>query len=297
MYINSAVSSKNISIYINLKNNKYCIFKDSRKIIEVSYDKSNILKEFYSLIKQEIVEYNSLNEKEKIQRILNKYDIRCDFTKKKHSYQINSRHLVLTESMDKTKFLKLLETKDSETIKTILHNFILAVLDKKRICESLPGNVYYKIKEAKSYKDKRYLYVPEEEKYKTRACCIEFGSGIIPIPLFRNVCKFNIDNKIYLTDIDIKKFIELMKPASPRYLIDRIQELDYVNISKEKDDIYIFNADLTRRDIDYDILLYTIVNGFELSGKGVDIDENYYFPMEPRTKGEIKYNYKYQHII
>ena len=166
-------------------------------------------------------------------------------------------------------------------------------MDKERIFQSLPNNVSYKMKKPNSYKQKGYLYVPEEEKYKTRVCCIKFGSG----SLFGNADKFMIDDKIYLTDINIKKFIELMKPASPRYLIDKIQQLDYVNMSRKKDDVYLFYTDLTRRDLDYDIFLYTIVNGFELSGKCVDIDGNYYFPMEPRTKGEIKYNYRYEHIM
>ena len=106
-----------------------------------------------------------------------------------------------------------------------------------------------------------------------------------------------IDDKIYLTDINIKEFIELMKPASPRYLINKIRKLDYVHISRKEDDVYIFHTDLTREDLDYDILLYIIVNGFEISGECIDIDGNYYFPIVPKTKGEIKYNYKYQHII
>lgn len=291
-YFYNAMSSC-ISVYVNLKKDEYAIFKASCKAFKCGLNK-NIISYLYDMIYNDICRYEAFSTEDKIKHLMKKLDIRCDFTKKRYSYQIDSHHIVIGIKCDKQRLLELLETTDSETMRILLQYFSVVSIFKSRIVPMLPVNV---------------RYTKREEYCKERRTLLERADGMAPYDGFlfgyeyswrygRSIYNYSKNSALYIHDADIVDFLNIIAPACAPYMLNKLKSLEDVEIKIEGDEIVFCSAlysNLKHGAYMDSVMKHMILGAYEekfILTESDNIRENkLYICM--CNKGCRRYNYKY----
>lgn len=278
-----------INVYVNLKNEEYAIYKAGCKVLKCSLNE-NIVSYLYDLIYSDIGQYERFSAEEKLRHLMKKLDIRCDFTKKQYSYQINSHHLVIGRKCDKQGLIKLLETGDAETMNILLQYFSVVSIFRDRILPWISPRVSFK----------------KIEDYRNQKVILDKADGMAPYDGFcfggefrwrygRIMQVFNRASYICILDVDIAEFLAIMAPAGSQYMINRLYALDHVGIEKKGEEIS-FRANLSNcRFAGDSIIKHMILGAYEEKIIQADDDtvRKYKSYISMCNTGCRRFNYKY----
>ncbi|WP_027624630.1 hypothetical protein [Clostridium lundense] len=233
----NAIEDISIRIYLNFVDKCYKITKRTPKVlIKNTFDK-NIFASIYNYLVTEIKKYEVLDDEDKVRKILNKYKVRVDFTKRKNSYAYTSNHIVLSKEVNLNEFLVFLEKGNSIVVENFLNYFPYYVLNIAEIRFRLH---FYGIN-GKTLEQINNYY--KEKRHKEPDLC-------------------------YL--------LKELKPAKPRYIIDKLKSMKYVDINREvieNKECVKFSIDLNNRNVQKNYLM-DIIN----------------------SRGMLVYNYTNSHI-
>lgn len=168
------------------------------------------------------------------------------------------------------------------------------MLDTERISKYISKESYYEIdlNSANIYQtilimEKGYLYRGKELNNNLSLECIK-------VEKFCCGSRLLFVKKLYLSNMDVNEFIKLLKPASPRYLINNIKNLESIEIDKGEQ-VHTFKSNFINHNTNPGLLLALVTNSIQYTNRMLEINGQYYREMVLSNRGKIEYNYKYEH--
>lgn len=220
----NAIEDIGVRIHFNFVDKCYRITKrNSKVLVKNTFDK-NIFAYIYNYFCIEIKKYEVLNAEDKVRKILNKYKVRVDFTKRKSSYTYTSNHIVLSKEANLKEFLIFLEKGNSIVIENFLNYFPYYILNIAEIRFRL----HFHAVNGKNLEQINNYY--KEKRHK---------------------------------DSDLCYLLKELKPAKPRYIIDKLKSMKYVDINSqviENKEYVKFSIDLNNRNIQKNYLMDIITS-------------------------------------
>lgn len=290
-YFYNVIPVSGISVYVNLKKNEYIIYLDSNKAKMCSFNKNYICL-LYSLILKKVCMYEIFDTEEKIKHLMKKLSIRCDFTKRQYSYQINSNHFVVGKKCKKQKLLELLETKNADTLSVLFRYFCIISIYNMRIRPIISKDIGFL--EVTDYSNGRtFLNNIDGENSSMTHSGFCFGRDYW-WKYGNSIHKFCKNELCYLLDIDIAEFLDVLCPAASTYLLHKLYALDGVEIKVKGEDIF-FQADFSQHPLkSAGILEHIILSAYGekrfFLNDSRKIDK-WYIVM--KNQGCRRYNYRY----
>lgn len=238
---------RNYCLVLNWKDKIWSLIQEyGTKVFSISFEK-NIFHKLYTFFLQSIHVYEKLSEEQKLKMLFQKYKVRLDFTKKNYSYAFDSHHIVMTQKADKGQILYFLTHASQKAIEALLYYFSVFCIN---------DSLY-----------KRFRDFKKQEK--------------IFCDYVNKINHSYLHSNIYMEEPSIHMALKSMRPASSRKIIDKIKNLDMINIRKVTKDgkiYYYFSLDKSRYITRYNVLLYMICSGYTI-------------------RGMFRYNYTNSHFI
>lgn len=119
------LENKRIEIHLNFRKKIIKPINYASKVLLNGNTNENIFALLYKYFTELIKCYNALNYKDKIKKIfIKKFNMKVDFTKRKHSFAYSDEHIIIIEHIDLKKLLDFLENSNSSITKDIFKNLV-----------------------------------------------------------------------------------------------------------------------------------------------------------------------------
>lgn len=219
------IEDRELRIHFDFKEKWYSIAEPHSRRLCKNHMSYNIFSWIYNYFSTEIEKYENMNDRDKLIKICGKYAVKIDFTKRKYSFPYSSNHIVLSETINLKYIISFFERENTMYAESILKYFAYYIINKQYAVH----------------------YIRQHEFSKPVDIYISKQGDREP----------SIDEKV-------RFLICELKPAEPKYVINKLKGMENVEIDRmflDNEEYVIFNLNYNNASIDQRLLYYISNNG------------------------------------